>query len=63
MTSLQVKVHSEQGEYFGLYCCVLIILDMNKIIIHPNYREFRTCIRLKKIKGATIYMLTFDEQF
>ena len=24
MTSLQVKVHSEQGECFGLYRCVLI---------------------------------------
>ena len=48
MTSLEIKVHSKRGECFDLYCYVLIFLDMNKIIIHPNY------FRLKKMKGATI---------
>ena len=47
MTSLQV--HSGQGERFGLYRRVLIILHANKSITSLNYHAYHMSVGLKQI--------------
>ena len=53
MTSLQVKVHSERGECFGLYSCVLIIFR-HELNHNSSKLSQILYIRLKKIKGAKV---------
>ena len=53
MTSLQVKVHSERGECFGLYRYVLIIFR-HEYNHNSSKLSQISYFRLKEIKGATI---------